>query len=91
MEYRRLGDTNMEVSMLGFGASSLGGVFHEVNFDECAETVRNALEGGINFIDVAPAYGETLAELNLGKALDGNFNYTRGRHEYRAPIRGSSL
>jgi aryl-alcohol dehydrogenase-like predicted oxidoreductase len=71
MEYRRLGNTNMEVSVLGFGASSLGGVFHEVNFDECAETVRNALEGGINFIDVAPAYGETLAETNLGKALVG--------------------
>jgi L-galactose dehydrogenase len=71
MKYRRLGNTNMEVSVLGFGASSLGGVFHEVNFDECAETVRNALDGGINFIDVAPAYGETLAELNLGKALHG--------------------
>src|ERR1700744_522922 len=71
MKYRRLGDTDMKLSVLGFGASSLGGVFHEVNFDECAETVRNALDGGINFIDVAPAYGETLAELNLGKALHG--------------------
>ena len=71
MKYRRLGDTDMEVSVLGFGASSLGGVFHEVNFDECAQTVRSALEGGINFIDVAPAYGETLAEFNLGKALNG--------------------
>ncbi len=71
IKYRRLGNTDMEVSVLGFGASSLGGVFHEVTFEECAETVRNALDGGINFIDVAPAYGETLAELNLGKALEG--------------------
>jgi L-galactose dehydrogenase len=71
MEYRKLGNTNMEVSVLGFGASSLGGVFHEVNFEECAETVRRALAGGINFIDVSPAYGETLAESNLGKALSG--------------------
>lgn len=54
-----------------FGASSLGGVFHPVNLDQCVETVRAALDGGINFIDVSPAYGETLAELNLGEALRG--------------------
>ena len=57
--------------MLSFGASSLGGVFHEVTLDDCVETVRTALDGGINLIDVAPAYGETLAERNLGKALAG--------------------
>ena len=71
MEYRKLGNTDMEVSILSFGASSLGGVFHPVNLDDCIETVSAALEGGINFIDVSPAYGETLAETNLGKALNG--------------------
>jgi L-galactose dehydrogenase len=71
MEYRKLGHTGMEVSVLSFGASSLGGVFHQVNLHDCMETVGAALEGGINFIDVAPAYGETLAEFNLGKALNG--------------------
>jgi L-galactose dehydrogenase len=71
MEYRKLGNTGMNVSVLSFGASSFGGVFHEVNFDECIETVRVALDGGINFIDVSPAYGETLAETVLGKALAG--------------------
>jgi L-galactose dehydrogenase len=71
MEYRNLGNTGMEVSKLSFGASSLGGLFHEVNIDDCVETVWKALDGGINFIDVSPAYGETLAESNLGKALKG--------------------
>jgi L-galactose dehydrogenase len=71
MQYRRLGNTGIDVSVLSFGASSLGGVFHRVNLDECIETVRTALEGGINFIDVSPAYGETLAETTLGKALKG--------------------
>ena len=61
----------MDVSVLSFGASSFGGVFHPVNLDQCIETVRVALDGGINFIDVSPAYGETLAETNLGKALRG--------------------
>ena len=29
MNYRKLGNTGIEVSELGFGASSLGGVFHQ--------------------------------------------------------------
>jgi L-galactose dehydrogenase len=71
MNYRKLGQTGMEVSVLGFGASSLGAVFHNVTLDECVETVHAALDGGINFIDVSPAYGGTRAELNLGRALEG--------------------
>ena len=71
MIYRKLGNTGLEVSALSFGASSLGAVFHEITIDDCIETVHAALDGGINFIDVSPAYGGTLAELNLGKALQG--------------------
>lgn len=71
MIYRTLGNTGLEVSALSFGASSLGAVFHSVTLDACIETVHVALDGGINFIDVSPAYGGTLAELNLGKALQG--------------------
>ncbi len=71
MNYRTLGHTGMEVSVLSFGASSLGAVFHDVSLDDCVETVHAALEGGINFIDVSPAYGGTRAELNLGRALEG--------------------
>lgn len=61
----------MTVSCLAFGASSLGSVFREVELDACIATVNEALDGGINFIDVAPGYGETLAELRLGRALEG--------------------
>jgi L-galactose dehydrogenase len=71
MDYLPLGKTGLSVSRLSFGASSLGAVFHDVNLDECIETVHVALDGGINFIDVSPAYGETLAEKNLGVALRG--------------------
>ncbi len=71
MRYRTLGSTGLEVSILSFGASSLGGVFHPVAERQCVETVEAALAGGINFIDVSPAYGETLAEKNLGRALRG--------------------
>lgn len=71
MQYNPLGSTGMDVSVLSFGASSLGGVFHAVNLDECIATVHAALDGGINLIDVSPAYGGTRAEKVLGRALEG--------------------
>lgn len=59
----------MRISQLGFGASSLGGVFHSIREQEGIEAVSAALEGGINFIDVSPYYGHLKAETVLGKAL----------------------
>jgi aryl-alcohol dehydrogenase-like predicted oxidoreductase len=59
----------MVVSSLSFGASSLGGVFHEINEQEAINTVHAAVYSGINFIDVSPYYGFTKAEVVLGKAL----------------------
>ena len=71
MKFNRFGNTDMEVSALSFGASSLGGVFHDVDEEEAIATVNAALSAGINYFDVAPAYGGTRAETVLGKALEG--------------------
>ena len=71
MQYRPLGRTGMIVSSLSFGASSLGGVFRDVDESEAILAVRTALDCGINYFDVAPAYGGTRAETVLGKALKG--------------------
>lgn len=71
MNFRRLGRTNLNVSVLSFGASSLGGVFHATDDRESIRTVHTALDLGINFIDVSPYYGKTRAETVLGKALKG--------------------
>lgn len=59
----------MRLSQLGFGASSLGGVFRGIRESEGIEAVFAAIEGGINFIDVSPYYGHLKAETVLGKAL----------------------
>lgn len=59
----------MRLSQLGFGASSLGGVFRGIRESEGIEAVLAAIEGGINFIDVSPYYGHLKAETVLGKAL----------------------
>ena len=69
MEYRELGKTGLRVSALGFGASSLGGVFHALREEDGIRAVFAAIEGGINFIDVSPYYGYYKAEQVLGKAL----------------------
>ncbi|WP_247236505.1 aldo/keto reductase [Telluribacter sp. SYSU D00476] len=71
MEYRQLGRTDMRVSILAYGASPLGDVFGTTDEREGARAVHTALDGGINFFDVAPFYGDTLAETRLGKALKG--------------------
>lgn len=69
MEYRELGRTGLRLSSLGFGASSLGGVFHSLREEDGIQAVFAAIEGGINFIDVSPYYGYLRAEKVLGKAL----------------------
>jgi aryl-alcohol dehydrogenase-like predicted oxidoreductase len=53
------------------GASALGGVFHDVDEGEAIRAVHAALDCGINYFDVAPAYGATRSEVVLGKALHG--------------------
>lgn len=69
MELRQLGKTGLKLSALGFGASSLGGVFHSLNEADGIKAVHTAVENGINFIDVSPYYGHLKAEMVLGKAL----------------------
>ena len=69
MKYHEIGKTGMKVSELSFGASSLGGVFHDIREVEGIQAVFTAIELGINFIDVSPYYGHYKAETVLGKAL----------------------
>lgn len=69
MKYRKLGNTGLDVSVLSFGASSLGSVFRDTNEAEAIRTVHTAMDAGINYIDVSPYYGLTKAETVLGKAI----------------------
>ncbi len=71
MNTRPLGRTGLQISTLSFGASSLGGVFHAVDETDAIRAVHTALDCGINYFDVAPAYGGTRSETVLGKALRG--------------------
>ena len=59
MEFREFGTLGFKVSRLSFGASALGGVFRPVDEVDAIRAVHAALDAGINYIDVAPAYGAT--------------------------------
>jgi aryl-alcohol dehydrogenase-like predicted oxidoreductase len=68
---RPLGRTGLQLPILSFGASSLGGEFRRVKLEEALASVRVALDGGLNFIDTSPFYGRGMSEVLLGIALDG--------------------
>jgi len=71
MIYRTLGKTNLKVSVLGFGASPLGNEFATIDPAEGERAVHLAIDQGVNYFDVSPYYGRTLAEERLGAALAG--------------------
>jgi len=66
MIYRELGRTGLKVSIVGYGASPLGAEFGQIDPAEGTRAVHCAIDHGINYFDVAPYYGRTLAESRLG-------------------------
>jgi len=71
MQYRQLGKTSLQVSVLGFGASPLGDEFGAIDPRDGQRAVDAAIDHGITYFDVAPYYGRTLAETRLGTFLKG--------------------
>jgi aryl-alcohol dehydrogenase-like predicted oxidoreductase len=69
MKTRLLGNTGLQLPILGFGASPLGQEFRSVSLDEALGSVRAALDCGLNFIDTSPFYGRGMSEVLLGIAL----------------------
>ncbi|MGM0377464.1 MAG: aldo/keto reductase [Bacteroidota bacterium] len=64
MEKRSLGKTGEKLSMIGFG----GIVVMDATPEEASARVKEAIDYGINYFDVAPTYGD--AEEKLGPALE---------------------
>jgi len=64
IEKRSLGKTGEKLSVLGFG----GIVVMDATPEEASQRVREAIDYGINYFDVAPTYGN--AEIMLGPALE---------------------
>lgn len=75
MNYQKLGNTDIDVSVVSLGTWALGGGSVWTDKDSTVEETKNLLsackEYGINYIDTAPVYGTGVSEELLGEALKG--------------------
>ena len=74
MEKRRLGNSDLDITVLGIGAWAMGGGNWKFGWGpqddaESIAAVHTALEGGVNWIDTAAVYGLGHAEVVVGKAV----------------------
>ena len=69
MQTRPLGKTGLDLTVLSYGASSLGAEFRRVELAEALRSVRVAIDSGMNFIDTSPYYGRGMSEVLLGQVL----------------------
>jgi aryl-alcohol dehydrogenase-like predicted oxidoreductase len=69
MKYRKLGDSDLEVSEISLGSWLTNGV--GVEADKARACLEEAFAQGVNFIDTANVYGRGAAETFLGEALQG--------------------
>ena len=69
MEKRMLGKTEFEVSVIGFGAMTSGGMFGPVDDSVSDKALHSAVDSGVNFIDTSDAYGSGRSEELIGKFI----------------------
>jgi D-threo-aldose 1-dehydrogenase len=69
MNYRKFGNTGLEVSELIFGAGAVGGLLINADDDTRREAIRMALDAGVNWIDTAASYGKGRSEQALAWLL----------------------
>ena len=72
MRYKRLGKSDLEVSVIGVGTWQMGnGEFWSAGMDErdAIDTIKAAVSAGINLVDTAHIYGAGRSETLVGKAL----------------------
>src|SRR5690349_1157008 len=81
MQYRKFGNTDLNVSEIGFGAWAIGGGdmvgetaigWGTADDFTSKEAIKAALDNGITFFDTADVYGLGHSESLLGEMLEGN-------------------
>ena len=66
MQYRRLGNSGLQVSLAGLGTNNFG---MRLDYEQSKSVVDAAIDAGINFFDTADIYGGGKSEEYLGRAL----------------------
>lgn len=80
MEYRRLGKTGLDASVIGIGTWQLSGPltvdgrpdgFADIGAAAATQMIHALGERGVNLIDTAPIYGDGVGETRVGAAIRG--------------------
>jgi aryl-alcohol dehydrogenase-like predicted oxidoreductase len=76
MDVKRLGNSDLEITRIGFGAWAIGGAGYEWGWGaqddaDSVAAIHEALDAGANWIDTAAVYGLGRSEEVVAKALEG--------------------
>ena len=78
MQKRKLGNTDINLSAIGFGAAPIGNLFEQLDDPSCYQILEDSFKSKINIYDTSPFYGNGLSEHRLGnflKTLDEDSYY----------------
>jgi aryl-alcohol dehydrogenase-like predicted oxidoreductase len=72
MEYRKLGDSDLSLSAITFGAWAAGGwMWGSTDRNDAIEAIKASYDVGVTSIDTAPIYGQGTSEEIVGEAIKG--------------------
>ncbi|PWG78788.1 aldo/keto reductase [Pararcticibacter amylolyticus] len=72
MEYRKIGNSDLELSIVTFGSWAAGGwMWGGTERKDAVEAIRASYDLGVTSIDTAPVYGQGLSEEIVGEAIKG--------------------
>lgn len=72
MEYRKLGESDLELSVITFGSWAAGGwMWGGTERSDAVDAIKASYDLGVTSIDTAPVYGQGLSEEIVGEAIKG--------------------
>jgi len=70
MQYRKIGHSDLELSVVTFGAWAAGGwMWGGTERSEAVKAIQSSYDAGVTSIDTAPIYGQGLSEEIVGEAI----------------------
>ncbi|BCP55378.1 oxidoreductase [Kaistia sp. 32K] len=87
MRTRRLGSTDLEVSVIGLGTNNFGG---RIDLEASRQVIDAAIDAGINFFDTADIYADTRSESILGEVLGSRRDAIVLATKFGKPIAGAT-
>ncbi|MCX5569741.1 aldo/keto reductase [Kaistia nematophila] len=86
MQTRKLGTTDLDVSVIGLGTNNFGG---RIDLEGSRRVIDAAIDHGINFFDTADIYADTHSESIIGEVLGARRDKIVLATKFGKPIQGS--